>query len=357
MAWVQPTCTRSQVNAAGEKLIQAPTVPTWAEVQALDAAMAAINNWRSAHRYPLNAIQVAVRQRALRIDTRAIVPQRIKRLPAIEAKLRLQDGMQLARMHDIGGCRAIVRDIHSIDQIVAACEEAAKDTRRSRIVKKYDYIANPKLDGYRGVHLVYQYHTEVERLKVYEGMRIEAQIRSRRQHTFATAVETAAIFTDQPLKSIRAKLEDDRWREFFRHMGAAFAIWEKTAPVPETPTAKRQLSRAIRSLASDLQVETVLTNWGATVQKLQMHSKDAKMFLLVLDTEAKTTDVIGFSTSDVPKTDAEYLEYEKRFRGKPSHQVVLVRTDSVDALRASYPNFYLDTTAFITAMKEAMRGL
>jgi hypothetical protein len=98
----------------------------------------------------------------------------------------------------------------------------------------------------------------------------------------------------------------------------------------------------------------VLSGWGKTVEQLSGHPADATAFLLLLDADAKTTQVIGYSEADVPKTDEVYLEVEKRFKGKPTQQVVWVKADSIEALRIGYPNFYLDTQAFIKAMKRAI---
>ena len=330
------------------------------ETKELEEALTVINNWRSCHRVPLNALQVALRGRALKVDQKAIVPQRLKRLPAIEAKLLLHKGMKLSRMHDIGGCRAILKDVKAVREVVLKCQESSDKNphRRAKLIRIYDYMdgePGPKTDGYRGVHIVYQYRSDSRELSVYNGLRIEMQIRSRLQHTFATAVETASIFTRQPIKSIRATLEDERWRRFFALMGGALALRERTKAVPNVPETRGELATHIRDFASQLGVETVLRGWGATVEHLTRHPKDAKAFLLLLDADAKTTEVIGYTQRDLPKTDAEYLAIEKRFKGKPTQQVVWVKAESIDALRIGYPNFYLDTQAFITTMQSIIR--
>ena len=102
MIRVAPKYSRSQVDAAGDVLITVADPPTLDDQVKLDKALAIISNWRAAHRFPLNSMQVTLRGRALKIDSKAVVPQRLKRLPAIEAKLRLHEGMKLSRMHDIG---------------------------------------------------------------------------------------------------------------------------------------------------------------------------------------------------------------------------------------------------------------
>lgn len=358
MAYTVPLHSREKVNAAGNTLIDRDFSSL--ESSELDDALAIINNWRSCHRYPLNAIQVTIRGRARKLDDSAIIPQRLKRMPAIAAKLRLHSGMKLARMHDIGGCRAILKDAASVRLVLEKCHEAiAKNPKRgAELIKEYNYmdgnLPGPKSDGYRGVHLVYQYRSKKGQGAKYNGLRIEVQLRTRLQHAFATAVETASIFTDQPIKSIKANLQDERWRQFFALMGNALAIRERTTLIGGLPTTAHDLAREIRILSDDLSVEHVLGGWGRTIEQLSGHPVGARTFLLRLDTQAKTTDVIAYSNRDIPKTDQQYLDLEKEFKDKPSQQVVLVDAESIDSLRLAYPNFYLDTRAFIQAMKRAI---
>lgn len=356
MAYTVPLYKRARVDAAGEALTQGPVLGARG-AQSFDEVLAIVNNWRSSHRYPLNAMQVTIRGRATKVDPQAIVPQRLKRMPAIEAKLRLHEGMKLSRMHDIGGCRAILDSVEAVRRVADKCRVgAAKSPSRGvRLVREYNYLdgdsPGPKLDGYRGIHMVYQYRSKSKLGTAFNGLRIEVQLRTRLQHAFATAVETASIFTDQPIKSIKANLNDARWRQFFALMGNALAIREKTTLIRGLESDPVKLAGEIRELANDLSVERVLAGWGRTVERLSGHPTGAKTFLILLDTDAKTTEVIAFSEKEIPKTDEQYLSIEKQFKGKPSQQVVLVDAESIDSLRIGYPNFYLDTSVFIEAMK------
>ena len=64
--------------------------------------------------------------------------------------------MKLARMHDIGGCRAILRNVQQVNALVQVYDEsrAKSPNRGAEFVKPYDYINSPKADGYRSVHPV-----------------------------------------------------------------------------------------------------------------------------------------------------------------------------------------------------------
>jgi putative GTP pyrophosphokinase len=95
------------------------------------------------------------------------------------------------------------------------------------LVSSKDYIAEPKPDGYRGIHLIYRYSNP--RAPAYDGLSLELQVRTRVQHAWATAVETMGTFLGQALKSGQGEQE---WRSFFAKASAALAIIEKSPAVP-----------------------------------------------------------------------------------------------------------------------------
>jgi ppGpp synthetase/RelA/SpoT-type nucleotidyltranferase len=105
MAWTVPQYNREDVNKAGECLIADQRV-VW--IANRDQMLAIINNWRSSHSFPLQSFKMTLLSRAKKIDGKAIVAQRLKRLVSIDAKLRRFADMKLTQMQDIGGCRAVV---------------------------------------------------------------------------------------------------------------------------------------------------------------------------------------------------------------------------------------------------------
>jgi len=208
MGWVKPQFKRGDVDRAGEFLVnEAAIVANYAQtgdvddilkyVEEADRAYSIINNWRSSHSYPLQVIKMTLLGRAKRVDTHAIVAQRIKRLSSITSKLRRNPNMKLSQMQDLGGCRAVLGTPRRVTDLVELYETAAakNPTDRPEFLKKYDYIAEPKPDGYRSVHFVYKYRTKAAGPAIYNGLRIELQLRSRLQHAWATAVETVSTFT------------------------------------------------------------------------------------------------------------------------------------------------------------------
>ena len=221
MAWATPGYPRNQVDNAGFALIGRPS-----RGLSIDGAYQIINNWRSAHSYPLNTFQMTLRTKCAKVETDYTVAQRIKRLSSIRSKLDRHDSMQLSQMQDIGGCRAILSSVSGVNDLVGLYR---KSHFNHTLHNEKDYIAAPKADGYRGVHLIYEYEG-TSRAARYNKLRIEVQIRSRMQHAWATSVETVGLFTRQALKS---NLGNPDWLRFFALMGAVIAEQEKTELVPK----------------------------------------------------------------------------------------------------------------------------
>jgi ppGpp synthetase/RelA/SpoT-type nucleotidyltranferase len=126
MAWSVPQYSRNKVNLAGEILIGPYqegvdySSPEFGEYWTrYTNALEIINNWRSAHNFPLNTFHIGLRRRALKIDAKCITAQRIKRLSSIGEKLSRFPTMTLSQMQDIAGCRAIlssVSGVHALDK-------------------------------------------------------------------------------------------------------------------------------------------------------------------------------------------------------------------------------------------------
>jgi RelA/SpoT family protein len=350
MAFAVPKYTREEINKAGDCLIADDKV-VW--IVNRDQMLAIINNWRSSHAFPLQSFKMALLDRARKIDPKAIIAQRLKRLPSIQLKLQRFKEMRLSQMQDLGGCRAVVRNMRRLESLIKVYEKTRSKNPKSRheFIHEKDYIAHPKDDGYRGVHLIYRYQSTSPRHRVYNGLKIEIQLRSRLQHAWATAVETVSLFTGQALKSSGGEAE---WRRFFALMSNAIALRERKPFVPGTPTDKETLIKELRELTEKLSVQKCLRGWAVALKRLPAKNvTDAVAFLVVLNLDAWTLSSTGFKKEDLTKASEAYLAVEKA--ANPAVQAVLVSLESVHSLRSAYPNYYLDATTFINALDFAIR--
>jgi ppGpp synthetase/RelA/SpoT-type nucleotidyltranferase len=151
------------------------------------AAIAIIGEYRALHAYPLRKVTMGVRQ-MIETELGFDPPrpgQRFKRMDRILPKLLRFPRLRLSQMEDIGGCRAVFELKTDLYDVAARIRH--RWGSRTRVT---DHIADPKEDGYRSLHIV-------ERR---DGRLIEVQLRTARQHEWASAVEAAASVTGFNLK-------------------------------------------------------------------------------------------------------------------------------------------------------------
>lgn len=164
--------SKSQIKKAGS------TIRKYYRDEAdLDAAWAALQHveaWRAAHYVPLVSANNGLRSRARTAGVEAEVTQRLKRRQTILDKLRREPTLDLSRMQDIGGCRAVVSTIDDLRRL----EERVRNGRIP-VVGGADYIVTPRKSGYRGVHIVVEY----------QDRQIEIQLRTEVMHAWALAAE------------------------------------------------------------------------------------------------------------------------------------------------------------------------
>jgi ppGpp synthetase/RelA/SpoT-type nucleotidyltranferase len=321
------------------------------DLRRLQWAHAVINDWRAAHNYPLNAVATTLQNRVRKIDPDAVRAQRLKRLPSIDTKLRRFPSMRLTQMQDVGGCRVVMRDVGSVAALLDAFDESdAKNPKRYQRIGFDDYIETPKTDGYRGVHLIYEYRSAAPQTKIFDGQRIEIQIRSRLQHAWATAVETVDIYTDQALKTGGGEPE---WRRFFALVGSMFALREGTPIVPDMVEDAGRLLLEVDELQTRLKVLPTLHAWRAAVHhSITSATAEHAMYLLYLDArpDVRKLEITGFRADELQRASDEYLRLEQSIADEAMAQAVLVSVDSVANLAEMYPNYSADTELFIREM-------
>jgi Region found in RelA / SpoT proteins len=353
VAFPRPSYSRGQVNKAGDILRAAwaaPEDPAGLNPDELLWALEVLGNWRACHNYPVNTFQATLRSRLKGIDREATVAQRLKRLPSIIGKLMRFPHMELARMQDIGGLRAIVESVAKVRELEMLYLESK--FQHQLVTPHKDYIQQPKSDGYRGIHLVYKYRNEIE--PAYDGLQLELQLRTRLQHAWATAVETMGTFLGQALKSGQG---EGQWRSFFAVSGAAIALLENSPPVP----GYEQLSEAetfgrVAEAEEKLHVLQKLRGFSIAADRIKKSKGHGAYHLVVLDSASKSVVLTPYSTARLEEANAAYSKIEKRTQAGESIEAVLVAAGPVDALKKAYPNYFLDTHEFIGQIERVIQA-
>jgi len=220
---------------------------------------------------------------------------------------------------------------------------------RHKLIAEDDYLASPKKSGYRGIHLIYEYKSD--KSSTFNDLKVEIQLRSRLQHAWATAVETVGLFSSQYLKSSQG---DKRWLRFFALMGSVIASRENSPAVPDTPSDTRSLIAELKDVSRDLDATARLKAYGQALTLVEPQS--GAYFLLKLDAQTEDLTVVGYDRRHFASAQSDYLALEREQFGNPRIDTVLVSVDSVKSLRNAYPNYYLDTRAFVQVLERAVAG-
>lgn len=346
MTWARLKYSKQEINRAGKILITPKS-----SKEEKDTAINILDNWRAVHGYPMHIFQMTLKKKAIKVNREALTSQRLKRVPSITSKLQRKYGgrtpsMNLHQMQDIGGCRAILPSVELARKLYE--KHYLKGDLKHKLVNKKDYIKEPKKDGYRSLHLIYEYKSDKNK-KEFNGLLTEVQIRSRLQHLWATAVETAGFLTRQAIKSNEGGPE---WIDFFKLVSSAFAKIEGCPVVPNTPEDKEKLCIEIKKKERELNFIEKMESWSSAIDYINKEIKSkrrkkAKFFLLELDIPSKRTIIKAYIEKDEEKAIEDYSALEKRHLGDKDYDIVLVGADNLKDLKKAYPSYFLDTTEFL----------
>ena len=103
------------------------------------------------------------------------VGRRLKRLSTMEGKLIREPRLKLSSMRDIAGCRLVVPSLADLEQ----AHERLQNTMAGEVLKIIDYVAHPRVSGYRGLHVIGRY----------DGLLVEFQLRTQLMHRWAQISE------------------------------------------------------------------------------------------------------------------------------------------------------------------------
>ncbi|TXF77346.1 RelA/SpoT domain-containing protein [Chryseobacterium sp.] len=330
--------SRKQISKAGNILL------TSKSQDEINDALFLINDWRANHLQPLKVMK---RRLVKVIEKNKISPilisQRLKRLTSIVYKLDLNPQMGLGGMQDLGGYRAVLKDVKDLYKLKAILENT---NHYNRYEKRNDYVESPKTSGYRSIHYIYKYSSRVPE---YDNLKVELQIRTKLQHNWATAVETAEIITKTSLKSSQGP---DEWLILFKIVSSLFAIKENLPVLEEhEDMTMQELMVQCYSLCEKLNVLDTLRALRVTTEHLEKQKFPGDYYLIHIDTEKKGVTINVFNKSKYELATQRYLEIERAIDDSKS-AVVLVSATSFKDLKKAYPSYFLDTSEFLNALEK-----
>jgi len=301
-----------------------------------------LNDWRSLHRFPLKSMQNILYKHARKIQN-VLISQRLKRIPSIRHKLKRYESMNLIKMQDIGGLRVVVSSIPDLKKLLKDLTKGGKYSHK--IIKINDYVKDPKKDGYRSIHVVYRFRHAIQ---AYNNLYLEVQLRTKLQHIFATTVETIGTLKDVAFKFGETDSNND-WSDFLLLASAAFAELEKSPQIDRYKKhEKKDIYKKFIYQVNKLKVVDFLLGYTTAIKYIGEKSKlSDDYFLLILDIIKKKVSIKAYRSNNFKSALEKYLEKEEAALKNVNELVVLVSTGSIDKLKKTYPNYFMDSKDFL----------
>jgi len=335
------TFTKKQITKAGD-ILKDKTDKTDEEILWAEDVL---TFWRTIHSSVITDFHNDLKSKVNEVNDQAIVVQRIKRSHSIISKLNRMDGMLLARMQDIAGVRVILNDLNEVYQLV---DKIRNSDFQHEFKNSKDYIFEPKESGYRGIHLIYKYNNPSK--PDANGLFIELQLRTRLQHTWATAVETMSTFLGTHLKFNEGQ---QKWLKYFALTSSAFTFIEKTPQVPkfeklsELETLKSTIYEYnYNKINESLSAYSVAANFICTKV-----DTSKKYHLVTLDIQKRVVQIKSYGEDQIDLANNAYTELERESKEDGNMQSVLVSTESINELQDGFPNYFLDIREFLNQME------
>ena len=338
------TITKGQVKRAGGVLAN----PNAAEDERLWAQGVA-DAWRAAHKEVLSEMESVLEEVVCDLNDRlsdgALIVSRLKRIDTIEGKLRRPGlSIKLNEMNDIAGCRVILSKLDEVRAFAEAVAERASVKERNGIK---DYIAHPKSDGYRSLHIITKHDAP---RAGFSGLFCETQIRTRLQHAWSTALETYDVVTGVGMKFGRGGPDE---RRFFSLVSAFFAIKEGAVPALGIPASTAAMRDELSALEKRCSIVEMLRACSGSVTVLSHEDFSyAAYFVLEIDYDLQCTRIYGYPEESASDAERVYFERE-RLKG-PLQDVLLVRSVSIKSLLEAYPNYSMDIRCFLECVGEIL---
>jgi hypothetical protein len=307
------------------------------------------NNWRNAHAYPMRSIRASIVWCMSRHSIKGLTAARLKRMQAIRRKLK-RVRLNLEQYQDLGGCRAILSSVDDVRRV----REFVRQHSRHEVRNENDYISEPKDDGYRGIHTILLYRGRGED-RVFDDRRIEVQLRTEMQHSWATGIEAVGLFRGEDLKAGQG---DARWLRLFHLMSAEIAEAEGCPLPPDAPSQQKRRTE-IRDLSLGLDALNDLDKLGHAVDwaafAVQPIDKP-KYYLLKYDRGAGLVSVSPHN-NPIEATDS-YGQAELDVRGldRDDAAIVLIEADKIENLKHAFPNYFGDVRHLRNRLQMIVEG-
>lgn len=289
-----------------------------------------LSTYRTNH---IEIMKMLVKTISKKLPKPILIARRLKRLNSIIKKLQRFEKMDLDRMQDIGGVRAIFENNDEVYKFANNLNKIYKDKRTVlKIVKENDYIKTPKDDGYSSYHIVFKYEGKIENLK---GYHIELQLRDTISHAWATAVEVLALISNTNLKVGKG---DENYKRFF---------YLASKLLRGDILVKDEMIK----INNECKIIELLRGLSVASDNINKREKTKDFYIITIDYNAKVVKILGFKKDELNTAKNLYQAIETN----EQTDSVLISISDIKNLKKAYPNYFLDARFFINKILNELK--
>jgi ppGpp synthetase/RelA/SpoT-type nucleotidyltranferase len=186
--WTMDGLSNSQIDKAGAVLRQMRDRNTLPSRDDITSSLVTLRKFRASFQTPMTKANNGLRSCAKTVLGRDVRPaQRLKQPPRMIDKLHKKSTMRLCQMEDIGGVRCV---LDNLDEVYDVAKRIRRLDRGKRVMYEDNANETDRPSGYRALHMIVGY----------DNHRIEIQLRTTRQHSWAEHVEELDDFLSTNLK-------------------------------------------------------------------------------------------------------------------------------------------------------------
>lgn len=279
---------------------------------------------------------------------------RTKRIETIISKLCRPQHPKLNKIHDIAGSRMIFNSLEDLNDALNRLEQIKiKDFYEISDKNKYNYIENPKEDGYRGIHKVFKY-SSCDNTKI-NDLKIELQLRTKLQHIWAITVEIYDMIKKTSLKTTGMNKLKSIPGNFFKCCSLIFEGIENNNSDQIRENINRVYTKEeFKEILDELYCLKSIKN----IKLPEIKSKKGNQyFILITDVEKQETTFFILPSDEkiYENEDENDLSinsiYRKIEQKNEKAVVLLLNLKNVKNLQETYPNYFLNTKEFVEILE------
>ena len=118
--------------------------------------------------------------------------------------------------------------------------------------------------------------------------------------------------------------------------------------------SREEVFSRVAEAENDLHVLRKLQGFSIATDKITTVKGPGNYHLVILDSSTRSVSIRPFPKTQLEQANIEYAKIEERAQNGEPIEAVLVSAGPIEALKKAYPNYFLDTHAFVTQIERVI---